>query len=244
VLSNLGPGGATLAVTIAVGAAAAEFIVGPIQQPADAFACVNGMVLQQGQSCRVDVRFGPAMNGDRSASLQIVSSGAAPTAVALSGTGMSGAAAGLMVSAQALDLGNVRQGASSAPVDVVLSSSGSGSLSVTAITVSGPFALQNRTCPESPFVLAPGASCSIGVLFSPASEGSGAGTLSISSNAATGRADIQLSGQGQAAPDITSGGCSIVNGSGDQDPLLWLMCLGAVSVLWRRAVRRRNGRDR
>lgn len=226
-LSNQGPGGVTLTVLNAVGTDATAFAV-------TGGTCAVGGTLFEGQTCTVQVQFAPAMAGARSAQLQVASTGSFPPTLSLVGTGLGGPTPGVALSLSTLDLGPTRVGAQSVPGEVVLSSNGSGSLQVTALAADGPFTVQTKTCPALPFTLPAGGQCSLTVAFVPQAQGGATGSLKVTTSASSVPTEIPLSGQGEAAPDLSSGGCSIAEGDTLADPTLWTLVALAVLVLWRR----------
>ncbi|MES2091676.1 MAG: choice-of-anchor D domain-containing protein [Pseudomonadota bacterium] len=231
-VANPGPGGATLALANAVGADAANFTV-------TLSGCAIGDVLYENGTCNVIVQFAPGTAGAKTASVQIASSGSPPSPLVVNGTGMGGPTAGLAFSANALAFGEVRVNAQSAPQEIKLTSDGSGTLRVTDLTVTGPYTLQSRTCPAAPFDLPPGSDCTVTVNFDPSSTGSRAGVMSVTSNASGSPMTVTLDGQGQSAPDVSSGGCSLVDGNSPVDPTLWALVVTSVAVLARRHRARR-----
>jgi hypothetical protein len=66
-------------------------------------------------------------------------------------------------------------------------------LGFAGITVSGPFAVTSNTCGAS---VTAGASCTVGVTFSPTAPGSVIGALTFTDNAATSPQVVNLSGTG------------------------------------------------
>lgn len=235
-LRNSGPGGATLSVINSVGGDAAMFAV--VSDPADAATCRAGGVLFEGQTCRIDIRFAPGANGARSATLQAASDGSPPPLRNLLGNGLAGPAPAIEVSPVTATLADTRIGAVSDPIEVVVRSSGAGPLSVTGMTVSGPFTLASKDCPATrPFTLAAGASCAMTVRFVPESEGAANGTLSVSSDAGAAAPSVALSANGQPRADV-GGGCSIAEGDSLADPTLWvLLVLSLVALRYRRRQR-------
>jgi hypothetical protein len=94
-------------------------------------------------------------------------------------------------------------GSQSAPQTVTLSNSGNASLSVTTIAVAGTNAgdfNQTNNCGSS---VAAGASCTIGVTFTPTTDGSRSGTLTITDNANGSPQSVSLSGTGQTTATLT-----------------------------------------
>ena len=234
ILLNQGPGGVNLTVLNAVGTDAAAFSV-------TAGTCEIGKPLFAGSTCRIDVRFAPASAGDKNASVQIASTGSFPPTLTLHGNGLGGPSPSLAVSATALTFDAIRIGTQSVPTEVTLSSNGSGVVRVTGMVVSGPFAMQNKTCPSAPFTLQAGAECTVTVTFVPQAEGDAPGLLSVSTDASPALREVALSGKGEAKADVSSGGCSIGTGDSLADPTLWVLSLLAVAaLLYRQRARRRS----
>ena len=229
---NQGLGGVTLSVVNAVGADASMFGV----VTTDPTACQAGRTLFEGESCRLDVHFVPGAAGARSASVQIASSGSSPPALQVVGTGVGVATAGVSLSANTLGFGVTRVGTQSAPIEMVISGSGTGSVRIAALSVTGPFAMQSTTCASPPFTLSAGASCSVVVSFLPQSAGAASGSLVVESNGNPARREAALSGQGEAPADVGSGGCSLAQGHSVEDPTLWVLVVLAIAAL---AFRRR-----
>jgi len=232
-LLNQGPGGVELTVLNAIGPNASSFgVVGG--------TCAVGMQLFEGQSCTVQFGFAPASAGVRTATVQVASSGSFPPTLALVGTGSGGPTPAASLSVTALDLGDARVGSRSLPGEVTITSSGSGTLHVTALTVDGPFAVQGGSCPALPYTLPAGSSCTIALLFLPQAEGGATGTLSVTTDVPGPALEVALSGEGEAKADLSSGGCSMVEGdAATTDPTLWILLLLAVIALaWRRWTRR------
>lgn len=227
-LLNQGPGGVTLSVLNAVGADRTAFSV-------TAGTCPLRAPLFEGQSCTIDVRFAPDASGDKTATVQIASTGSAPPELVLQGRGLAGPTPTLTLSpAASLAFNAVRVGSQSEPLEVTLSSTGSGVLRVTDMRVTGAYAMQSRTCPPVPFVLPVGNECIVSVTFAPNAEGAAAGMLAITSDAAAAPREVALSGTGDPKPEVSSGGCSIASGQSVEDPTLWILVMLAAAALYRR----------
>jgi len=85
-------------------------------------------------------------------------------------------------------------GTTSAPQNVTLTNRGTTALSITAKKVSGPFQLAGgTTCGSS---VAPGAKCTLSVVFEPTAIGTTTGLLSLSDSASSKPQVIELSGAG------------------------------------------------
>jgi MYXO-CTERM domain-containing protein len=78
------------------------------------------------------------------------------------------------------------------------------------------------------------------VTFVPQGEGAASGTLSVTTDAAPAVRQVALNGQGEAKPDLTSGGCSLSQADSPSDPTLWALVAAALIAL---ALRQRQRRD-
>ena len=91
------------------------------------------------------------------------------------------------------NFGQQATGTTSAPKSVSLTNTGASTLTISSLTVKGQFNLSSTTCPVQ---VAPGASCSISVTFSPQTAGSKSGLVSITDSASSKAQVIELSGKG------------------------------------------------
>lgn len=241
-LRNAGPGGVVLSLINTFGTDSSMFAAG--SDAADASACRAGRVLFEGNTCRIDVRFVPGGNGARSASLQVVSDGSTPPTLKLAGTGMSGPVSGIGLTPAALELETTRVDSLSAPVELSIQSSGAGVLEVQSMSMSGPFRMQNKTCPATPFTLAAGSACSVAVSFAPQAEGAASGTLTVVSDASPAGRVVALSARAEARPEDSGGGCTISDGRSPTDPTLWVLALlAAIALYLRRSHRAKRDDD-
>ena len=99
------------------------------------------------------------------------------------------------VSASSLQFSGQIVNTSSSSQPITLTNNGPSALSITNIAASSGFS-QTNNCPISPTTLAANGSCTINVVFSPASTGSETGTLTITDNASNGNQVVMLSGSG------------------------------------------------
>jgi hypothetical protein len=83
-------------------------------------------------------------------------------------------------------------GTTSAPQIVTLNNTGQASLKISSMKIAGSFAMTS-TCRKS---VAAGANCTIGVTFSPKTQGPKSGTISIIDSASSKPQVIELSGTG------------------------------------------------
>jgi hypothetical protein len=154
-------------------------------------------------SCTVAVTFTPTAAGGATASLAVSSStpGVAAVPVALTGSGQT--LAGLNVSPSHLVFPIVAPGATSIQT-VIVKNTGTAAATSLTFTPTAPFcapgsagecllATVTNSCGTT---LAPGASCSVGVDFAPALDGSFTGTLTIKSPSVASAAVVLLSGIG------------------------------------------------
>jgi hypothetical protein len=146
-------------------------------------------------SCTVAVTFTSTAAGGATASLAVSSStpGVAAVAVPLTGTGQT--LAGLGVSPAQLVFPIVAPGKTSATQTVIVTNNGTVAATSLTFTLTLPFSRLTvaNPCGTS---LAVGASCSVGVVFTPTLDGSFIGTLTIASSSLASSAVVLLSGTG------------------------------------------------
>ena len=180
----------TLSVSV-TGADAAQF-------PSSADTC-SRTTLAPGAKCTIDVGFGPTSAGTPSATLQAVdatATGTPPATAALSGTVASAAA--YAVAPGSYDFGSFTVGSPSPHQAFTVTNTG-GSPAVPGVAVLGTnatdFALSANSCTAP---LAPMATCSFLVTFTPSTAGVESATVSIAATGAT-STSAALTGTGLAA---------------------------------------------
>jgi len=188
----------TLTVTNTGGSAMANVGFQITGQTASSFSVGTttcGTTLGAGSSCTSQVMFTPAIAGANAATLAVSSSttGVKAVSVALSGTGV--AASGLNASPAQLVFVEAVIGQASAAQTLTISNGSSAAATSLTIAVSPPFTLAQNACGSS---LAGGASCSVGVVFTPTLNGTVEGTLIVSSSSLN-SANVSLSGMGGQA---------------------------------------------
>jgi hypothetical protein len=121
---------------------------------------------------------------------------------ALAGSG-NGGGPGISFAPATLKWGKVAVGTTTAGKKVVVTNSGSATLTITSISVSGDFALvavkatkKVTPCANGSSV-APGATCEIKVSFSPLADGALTGAVKFTDNAAGSPQQVTLSGTGK-----------------------------------------------
>jgi hypothetical protein len=153
-----------------------------------------GSSVAGGSNCTISVTFRPAASGSRTASVSITDNASgSPQTVSLSGTG---AAALASLSPTSLAFGNQPVDVTSAAQTVTLSNTGNAALSITSLALTGTHASdfgQSNTCGSS---LAPGANCTIAVMFTASVTGTEAASLSIADNSSGSPQTVSLSGAG------------------------------------------------
>lgn len=150
-----------------------------------------GASLAPGASCTINVQFRPLALGTRNGTLSVTDNApGSPQSVSLTGTGIGPTAS---LSPTSLDFGGQRAGFPTATQRVTLSNTGTGAMTISAITVSADFT-QSNNCGAS---VAAGASCFIDVAFSPAASSTGlrTGTLQVTTNAPGSPHSATLSGR-------------------------------------------------
>jgi hypothetical protein len=163
--------------------------------PTFSAAGCTGATLNPGADCVIGVRFTPSTAGAVSGELA-VSGSAGALSVPLSGTGVAGRAS---VQPASLTFGRVRVGRQSAAASITLTNSGNGALLVGAVSLQGQdpadFAIASNSCTGA--ALAPGATCSMAVVFQPAASGTRAATLTIASDDPASPSTVPLAGTGR-----------------------------------------------
>ncbi|HTA45365.1 MAG TPA: choice-of-anchor D domain-containing protein [Bryobacteraceae bacterium] len=151
-----------------------------------------GAGIAAGASCTVGVSFTPAAAGAATGTLTFADSAInSPQTVSLSGTGT----APVTFSASSLSFGTVTVGNTSSTKTVTLTNRLSVALTLSPAVVSSGFNIASNTCGTS---VAAGASCAVGVTFTPTATGAAAGTLTFTDSAVTSPQTITLSGTGGA----------------------------------------------
>ncbi len=151
-------------------------------------------VLVPGVSCTLSFTFDPTTAGPAMQNLSIVSDApTAPDTLTLQGNGTQ---AGLGVSPNPLDFGNVNLN-TTANLPVTLTNTGDGELTISAISDPlAPYTLNTGTCGGLPIVLAPSAQCDLDISFMPIVTGPVMATFDLISNAPDSPDTVTLNGNG------------------------------------------------
>ncbi len=154
-----------------------------------------GTGLKVGGSCVLSVSFAPTATGTITGTVTVLDSVGSPQTASLTGTGTSGGPA-VTLSPTSLTFPTQVFHTTSAAQNVTLTNSGTSTLALTSFTIlgtnSGDFS-QTNTCGTT---LAPGASCTISVTFTPLAKNARTASLSIADNATGSPQTVALSGTG------------------------------------------------
>jgi hypothetical protein len=194
---GVGLNGLTLQVS---GPAAGDFPVG-------ANSCTG--TLAGGATCSAVVSFKPTVAGGRTAFLTAASStvGVASVTSSLSGTGLTPASLG--ASPIQLAFAATLLGQTSATQTVTITNSGGTGIADLRVGTTAGFALDpaKTNCGQA---LAAGASCIVGVVFTPATVGVATGSVKASSTAQSTSATVAVSGTGALPPGIVTSPAALV----------------------------------
>jgi hypothetical protein len=155
--------------------------------------------LGHNETCTIQVFFEPKEVGAASATLTITDDvpGVGSLTVMLSGTGTLGTPQ-VMISPRSLRFDVQTLGSTGAPQTAMVSNSGKRAVQIANITVSGDFTIMpSSTCNTLGQTLAPGASCTIVVTFTPLEPGERNGEAIIRDDAEDSPQKIVLSGGGK-----------------------------------------------
>ena len=153
-------------------------------------------------TCTINVTFRPTATGARSANISVTDNAAgSPQTVPLTGTGT---AAAVSLAPTSLAFGNQTTGTPSAGQSVTLTNTGSATLTISSISVtgtnSGDFG-QTNNCASSVLV---GGSCTITAKFTPSAGGSRSASISIADSAVGSPQTVPMTGTGiSTAPAVT-----------------------------------------
>jgi hypothetical protein len=190
----------TIAVTGVSPAANTDFA-----KASDTCSPTNPNGVLAGAQCTVGVTFTPSVASSESATLAftvMVTEGGITTSqtfdVSLTGTG-SATAPGVGFDHTSVPFGGQMLTTTSSAMNVKLTNTGVGPLTINSIAASGDFAATSAgasACPISPATLPAAANCIISVTFAPTVVGARTGTLTVTDNANGSPQSIPLSGSG------------------------------------------------
>jgi len=150
-----------------------------------------GSSLAPSGTCTISVTFTPTALGNRAASVTIADDApGSPQTVGLTGSGMTTIA----LSPSTVTFASQFVGTSGLPQSVTITNSGVSPVTISSITTSPSDFGSLNACGSS---VVPGASCSVGVFFDPATSGARTGTLTITDSAPGSPQTLALTGMGQ-----------------------------------------------
>ncbi|HEV3279964.1 MAG TPA: SBBP repeat-containing protein, partial [Terriglobia bacterium] len=189
----------------------APLSISEIEAPSSDFTDSNdcvGTVAPAGGSCTINVSFTPAATGTVTDQFTITDNALnSPHTFTVTGTGVTQATS-VTVAPNSLTFGNTRVGSVATMQTVTITNTGTATLNITGITVSGDFT-QTNNCGAVFNVLNVGQSCSVFVVFAPTASGSRTGSLSVSDNATGSPQTVALSGAGLALFSLASNNATI-----------------------------------
>ena len=155
------------------------------------------VTLKAGQSLPLNVTFTPNSSGTASGSLTITSTAAnSPSLVSLKGTGMSTSGPlDLTIAPASLNFGSVVVSHPSPAQTILVSNNSTGTVTVSNIAVSGPFA---STGSSLPMTLTAGQNMPLDITFTPYGTGTASGSLTVTSTAANSPSVASLTGIGSS----------------------------------------------
>lgn len=166
---------------------------------------VDGTPLAVNASCTITITFTPTGTAASSGTLSVADNATgSPQTVTLNGT-TAAQVTTVMVTPATVTFPAQTQNTTSAPMTVTVKNVSTGSETVTfsAISASGPFAVSGGTCVVDGTPLAPNASCTIAVTFTPTGTAASSGTLSIADDASGSPQTVTLNGTTLGPPTVT-----------------------------------------
>ncbi len=152
--------------------------------------------LNSGQSCLIIMSFtaDSTVTKTHAANLVIADNASgSPQMILMSATVINPVAS---PSPTSLSFGNQKTGTTSAAKPITLKNTGTTTLTLTGLSISGNFALASGTTCTKTTSLTAGSTCVMEVTFTPTSKGSKSGTITITDNAKNSPQSIPLSGTG------------------------------------------------
>jgi Abnormal spindle-like microcephaly-assoc'd, ASPM-SPD-2-Hydin len=162
-----------------------------------------------GQQCTATVIFTPSAAGTRSALLTFVDNATgSPQTILVSGTGVS-TTPGISLNPTSLDFGQQTLSTTSTARSIIVTNTGSGTLTISSVVASGDFAATTVPVTNCGGSLASLATCSVNVTFTPTATGGRIGSLTITDNAAGSPHVAGLTGTGITTKCAMSGNVTL-----------------------------------
>lgn len=191
--------------------------------PSQNFAATNDCPasLPSGSTCNISVTFTPPSVGAFTGALTISDNATdSPQTVALSGSGfISPGEPEASLSTDALDFGDVQINTPAQPKNIVVTNNGGSPLSISEVMIAGDGeSSYDATDDCQGATLAAGASCIIGIVFTPEDQGQLVASISITDNAADSPQVVAITGVGVQGGG-GGGGCSLTDCASSEAPM-------------------------
>ena len=152
--------------------------------------------LAAGATCTLTIYFKPLTTGARDAYV-VITDGDGTQYITLTGTGLSsGGTPVVSLPHTSLYMGSEIVNVKSTPGFLVMTNTGTGSLSISSISVTGTNSTNFPLTQNCPATLAAGAKCTLTIYFKPSATGTRTGAIVIKDNAGTGSQTVALTGIG------------------------------------------------
>ncbi len=138
--------------------------------------------LSNGQSCDYNITFAPTTTGSKVATMSVTATPGGTVNVALKGAGLT---TGLSVSLPSVTFTTTTVGNSSAPAVVTVTNISSLTSDAVAVSIAGANAAQFSIVTNSCTVLAPSATCTVTMEFTPSSATTSTATLEVTADVGT-----------------------------------------------------------
>jgi WD40-like Beta Propeller Repeat len=172
-------------------AALTSILISPTANYAETNNC--GASLNVGAKCTINVTFVPSTIGTIAGKITIGDNASgSPQSVSLTGAGMVSSQPSLLLSTKSLTFAAQTVGSASSAQNVTLTNTGSMTISIMKITVTGNYG-ETNTCGGG---LSGGGVCTVSVTFIPSSIGTLTGTLTITDSAPGSPQSVSITGMG------------------------------------------------
>jgi hypothetical protein len=169
--------------------------------------------LAPGSNCVISLVFTPTAAGQRIADLMIADDASgSPQTVVLSGVGIAVQPV-LTFSPAALSFPATTQGTSTAPQSISVINSGNAPLQISSVSLGGSSASEFSLSSNCTAPLAPAASCTVSLVFSPLATGQSAATLTVTDDAPSSPQGVSLSGTAVTAFSVAAASGSSTSAS-------------------------------
>ena len=205
-VTNSGNAALVISSVVLSGNNPGDFILDPLT------SCL-GVAVQPGGICTINVKFTPTASGNRGAQVVVTdNAGGSPQSFPVKGSGI---APVILASPSNINFGTQQVSVASAPQWVQVYNTGNGPMTITGLTListnAPDFTILTNSCLGSP--IQPGASCSIGLTFTPGAALPRTGTLVIDNTGLNGQQRIHLNGVGtNTAPALGLSPLSLIFG--------------------------------